>query len=164
MTLALTHPRRLHRLVVVDIAPRPYGPGLLPIFDALASVDFEGVTSREEVERQLAPNIPNPGVRLFLMKNLTRTDNGGLRWKMNLPVIRAAYEDINDDLPVDGAFPGPTLAVRGTRSDYVTDNDLQVFRELFPDLHVQDIDCGHWVHAEAPERFFETVEGFLEMS
>lgn len=31
---------------------------------------------------------------------------------------------------------------------YVTDKRLNKIQELFPNLHVETLDTGHWLHAE----------------
>jgi pimeloyl-ACP methyl ester carboxylesterase len=102
-------------------------------------------------------------VRQFLLKNLSRNPDGGYRWKMNLPVIQQEYSGILGFEGADFAYDGPTLFVRGGRSDYVEDADWPAIVELFPQASLQTIPgAGHWLHAEQPRAFFETVQGFLK--
>ena len=61
MTLAMTHPEVLERLVVVDIAPAPSGNSHLHIVQALSAVDLEDAIRRAEVDAWLADEIPDAG-------------------------------------------------------------------------------------------------------
>ncbi len=59
-------------------------------------------------------------------------------------------------------FEGPTLLLRGGKSDYVTDEDGDAMGGLFPALKFETIaKAGHWVHAEAPDTFYEIASRFL---
>lgn len=55
--------------------------------------------------------------------------------------------------PDEVRYDGPTLFVRGTKSHYVADDVLPLVGRFFPRFEVKDIDCGHWVISERPERF-----------
>jgi pimeloyl-ACP methyl ester carboxylesterase len=55
----------------------------------------------------------------------------------------------------------PTLFVRGELSNYIEDQDFEQIESYFPDSQIETVaNSGHWVHAEAPEDFFEVVLGF----
>ena len=55
----------------------------------------------------------------------------------------------------------PTLFIRGTLSNYILDEDIPVLENYFPDSQVNSIEqAGHWVHAEAPDAFVDSVLGF----
>lgn len=164
MQFALDFPDMVDRLVVVDIAPKAYVGGHQDIFDAMLSLDLDQVSSRKEAEEQLATRIADPGVRLFLLKNLTRGEQDKYRWKVNLPALHRAYAGIL--APVTGPpFPGPALFVRGERSDYIQDTDWPVIETLFPAARLETITgAGHWVHADAPEALLQVVRSFLSES
>ncbi len=87
MQFAHTYPERVNRLIVVDIAPKTYPPGHQTIFEALLGVELDKVASRADVEEVLAAKIKEERIRLFLLKNLTRTKQGAYRWKVNLEAI-----------------------------------------------------------------------------
>lgn len=162
MQFALHHPDMLSKLVVVDIAPRTYPPGHNQIFEALLSVDLARLSDREEAEALLLPRIPDEAIRRFLLKNLTRDRDGNFAWKINLPVIYRHYADILGPVHGNDPFEGPSLFIRGERSDYVPDADIPRIRQLFPAAHVETVrDAGHWVHADAPANFLKLLTGFL---
>ncbi len=161
MQLALTYPDLVDKLVVVDIAPRAYEPGHEIIFKALKAVDIDTLTSRGEAEEAMEPFIPQKGVRQFLLKSLKRTDDG-FAWKMNLKVLDRDYENIIQAVESKDPFPGPTLFVAGGKSDYLTESDEPMIRELFPKARIEVIPgAGHWVHAEAPGALLELLRNFL---
>jgi pimeloyl-ACP methyl ester carboxylesterase len=162
MQFSVEHPDRVNKLIVVDIAPKAY-PGLHEqIFDALLSLDLLAIQSRQEAEAWLEPRIEDSSVRQFLMKNLTRGKEGTFEWKMNLPVIYKYYGHILAPISVREAFEAPTLFIRGQRSRYILDEDWTMIQDYFPNASLFTIPgAGHWVHAEAPDQFFETSMRFL---
>ena len=90
MVLALSRPELVERLVVADIAPVAYSSGsLVPFVDAMLDVDPSAYASRKEVEQALKRAVQDPGIRQFLLSNLTRGEDG-FRWTLNLRAIRAA--------------------------------------------------------------------------
>lgn len=163
MFLALSFPDRVDRLVVADMSPLASRNDHDDILEALQSVDLERVASRDDANAMLAERLPDEPMRQFLLKNLSRGDDGRYTWKMNLPAIVRNYPRLGEAVP-DGVFQGPTLFVRGTRSGYVEAQDEAAIRRIFPNATIEDIDAGHWVHAERPQEFADTVLRFLTTS
>ena len=161
MQLALSHPDAVERLVVVDIAPGGAEDNHSSIFDALLRMDLSKMGSRKEAETYLAERISDAGTRQFLLKNITREDDGRYTWKMNLPVLWEHYRDIL--APVGGGmFDKPALFIRGSRSDYIKDSDFPLIKSLFPQAEVVTVqDAGHWVHADKPEELLNILKVFL---
>jgi len=163
MLVALDHPRRVHRLVVVDIAPTKSRHEHATVLQALAGVDLARVTRRSDAEAMLAPAIEEPAMRQFLAQNLVSTA-AGFAWRIDLAAIERNMPALLD-FPVDAGtrpFAGPALFVRGARSDYVQERDRPAIRQLFPSARIVTIeDAGHWVHAEQPARFLEVLEAAL---
>jgi esterase len=161
MTLALAEPGLVDRLVVVDIAPVAYQRGFLDYFKAMRAIHLAGATSRARVDAALAGEVPDAGVRAFLLQNLARAD-AGFRWRPNLDALARHMGDLLDFPAAGGTYPGPTLVIRGERSDYVLPAHREAFARLFPAArHVTVKGAGHWVHAEQPERFQAVLEPFL---
>lgn len=80
---------------------------------------------------------------------------------------------IHDAIPAIGAFPyapgeaswpGPTLFVKGDRSNYINRRNIPVCREFFPNMVLETLDAGHWVHAERPMEFVELVDKFVRQA
>jgi esterase len=162
MRVALLYHDLVDRLVIVDIAPVPYRHSFDDYIDAMRSVDVAGTTRRSDVESELARAIPDPGVRAFLLQNLTRSE-AGFEWRVNLDALAMNMEDIIG-WPDTGVarFEGPTLFVAGERSDYLLPEHQGEIERLFPNAEIAVIkDAGHWVHAEQPAAFIERIETFL---
>lgn len=162
MHFALHYPGRVEKLIVVDIAPRAYPPAHLPLFDAMMSLDLGAFRERGEMDRALAAKIPEAGVRQFLLKNVGRDESGAFRWKLNLPAIFQNYELLNKSLDTTRVFEGPTLFIKGEKSDYISEEDRELIIKMFPRAEVVTVPgAGHWVHADAPEKVTEMVRKFL---
>jgi esterase len=163
MTLALTRPELVERLVVVDIAPVSYTHTFAPYIKAMRGVALAGISSRGEVEAALASAIPDKGVRAFLMQNL-EGGTGGYRWRPNLPVLGAHMDDILafPHFPDGTSYDGPTLFVAGETSDYIRPAHEDVITQLFPRAESVEIPgAGHWVHADNQAAFMTAIGSFL---
>ncbi len=162
MQFALEHPDMVEKLVVVDIAPGRADDNHHAIFQALLDLDPGRITSRQEADAFLAARIPDPGVRQFLLKNITRHADGTYVWKMNLPVLWQAYPEILAGVSGGEPFDKPTLFVRGSRSDYIKDADFALIKTLFPQAGIVTVEgAGHWVHADQPEALLGILRQFL---
>lgn len=161
MNFALAHPDLISKLIVVDIAPKPYNLEHYTIVEGLKAIPVERLESRNEADEVLSQHVPEPDVRQFLLKNLQRQRDGGFSWKINLPVISEKLTNIGADLQFSGTFNKPVLFLRGGRSKYISDNDHQRIHEIFPAAEIQTLDTGHWVQAEQPQAFFDAVTAWL---
>jgi esterase len=162
MNFALIHPDKIQRLIVVDIAPRAYNLEHYALVEALSALPLDTITSRNEADTLLAQQIPDASVRQFLLKNLQRNQQGGFTWKINLPVIRNKLSNVGADLLQSTAFNKPTLFIRGAKSNYVKDSDRETILKIFPKAEIKTLDTGHWVQAEAPQQFVDTVMDWLK--
>ena len=162
MRLALTRPDLVACLVVVDVAPVLYGHSLRAYVDAMRAVDLSRVSRRPEVEALLAPTIHDPLMRAFLLQNLVRTPEG-YAWRANLEGIAANLPELMGFPPSAGlSYPGPTLFIAGSRSNYVREAHRPVIMELFPKAELVTIaGAGHQVHADRPDEFLARLRAFL---
>ncbi|MFB6231621.1 MAG: alpha/beta fold hydrolase [Salinibacter sp.] len=161
MQTALSHPGRVDRLIVVDMAPKAYPPHHTQLLEAVARIDPTDYERRDEIDAALAEDVPSWPIRQFLLKNLNY-DGEQYTWRMNLDAIRAHYDEITAAITADTTFDGPTLFVRGGESEYVAEEDRDEIRGLFPNAELVTIEeAGHWVHADAPDALAEVVTDFL---
>lgn len=163
MRLALDAPERVTQLVVVDIAPTLSRHDHVPWLRAMADMDLHRVKKRSDAEHLLESAVPDAAMRGFLLQNLT-SSAAGFTWRVNLEAIEKSLPALLD-FPVDAntrPFTGPTLFVRGAQSDYVAEKDQAAIHALFPRAQMVTIeDAGHWVHAEQPGRFLESLKKHL---
>jgi esterase len=163
MKLVMKKPDLVRKLIVVDIAPKDYPVRHDGIIEALHEVPIDKLQSRQEAEEILNNRIKDFGTRQFLLKNLSRTKEGGFEWKINLPVLEKSIEKIGQGLKKPEKWGGSSLFIRGDKSDYILDEDRELLTTHFPQSKLLTIhDAGHWVHAEKPEELLKAVEFFLE--
>lgn len=164
MTLALTEPRLVDRLAVVDIAPAVSGSNLIDYVRHMRALDLGAFTRRSEVEAALAETITTPAIRAFLVHNV-QSGEDGLRWQINLEAIEDQFEHILDfpEFPHGRSFTAPTVFIVGAASDYVQPHHHAEIERLFPKAGIDVIPgAGHWVHAEQPGVFVDRLTAFLE--
>ena len=162
MHLALTHGALVRRLVVADIAPVAYGHDQSLHIHAMRSLDLAGLTTRGEADRRLQAAIPDPGLRAFFLQSLDlKTDPPA--WRLNLDVLEAEMPRIVGWPGTQGRFDGPTLFLTGSESRYVLPEHRETIRALFPAARFAKLlGAGHWLHADKPREFEDTVRAFLD--
>lgn len=151
---------KLEKLIVVDIGIKEYPMHHQHILAGMHAVDPIKIKARSEAETLLHTYIDSEGVIQFLLKNLYWKEKGVLAWRMNLKVLEREMNEILAAVPSFEVLT-PTLFIRGELSNYIIDDDWQDIEQLFPDSDLVTIaNAGHWVHAEAPEIFVDTVLSF----
>ncbi|MGC3942984.1 MAG: alpha/beta fold hydrolase [Chryseolinea sp.] len=164
MNFALQHPDRVSKLVVVDISPRAYNLEHYALVNAMVGLPLEQLKSRNDADTLLSEKVAEPDVRQFLLKNLQRSAEGGFSWKVNLPIIQQKLANVGVDLLTDDTFDKPTLFIRGAKSAYIKDADMQAIQKYFPTATLETIDTGHWVQAENPQAFVSVLTKWLANS
>ncbi|MBA5246346.1 alpha/beta fold hydrolase [Marnyiella aurantia] len=162
MQFAVKYPVKVEKLIVVDIAPKAYPPHHQGIIKALQTVDFQKLTSRQEVEDALKEYIPETSVIQFLAKNLYWTEDKKLAWRFNLKTLSEKYDQFVSNAIKFGVFTGETLFISGAKSNYILPQDEFQIKQQFPHAAVVTIaNAGHWVQAENPTDFNEVVKDFI---
>lgn len=160
MMLALTHPRKVRRLIVADIAPVAYSHTQMHLVEAMRTVDLGAVTRRSDADAQLARHVETREVRAFLLQSI---DINTKRWTLNLDVLADQMPLILAFPKVEGQFDGPVLFLSGAESDYVRAEYRDAIRAYFPMAHFAKLQgAGHWLHAEKPREFEASVRAFLD--
>ncbi|MCZ8080294.1 MAG: alpha/beta fold hydrolase [Rhodobacteraceae bacterium] len=162
MQLALTQPDLIRRLIVADIAPVAYTHDQTRHIDAMRALDLTHLTTRAEADQRLSALIDDAALRAFFLQSLDLKAEGGPRWRLNLDVLEAEMPRIVGWPGTTGHFDRPTLFLTGANSAYVKPEYRDTIRTLFPAARFARIpDAGHWLHAEKPREFEETVRVFL---
>lgn len=162
-SLALHHPARVSRLVVVDMGLKANPMSHAPQFAAMRAVTLAHATDRRAADEQMARYEPDETVRQFLMKSLARHPEGGWHWRLNLNTLEQDYARILEGVAAEGAvYHGPTLFMRGEHSGYLPDADWPQVLRHFPRAQLTTVaGAGHWLHAEQPAAFMEQLIAFL---
>lgn len=161
MQFAFEYPDSVEDLIVVDMNPSESVPHHQFIFDGLCSIDLSALKTRGAADEHMTKYVSDPGVRMFLLKNLDRTKDG-FAWKVNLEAIINNYLNILAGITDGQMYTGKALFIRGAKSNYILDPDIDDILELFPIAKLETIEnAGHWLHAEQPEQFYNIVESYL---
>lgn len=162
MQIALQHASRVHKLIVVDIAPKRYPPHHDEVLDAMRALDLNAHRTRQDLDAALSEGIPDTGVRQFIMTNLVRhAQTGEFVWQLNLPALVSEYARLAE-APEGTPFDGETLFIKGAASKYIQARDRERIEALFPRARAKVIaNAGHWPHADKPQVFNKLVADFL---
>ncbi|PIL35643.1 hypothetical protein GSI_02372 [Ganoderma sinense ZZ0214-1] len=106
-------------------------------------------------------------IRAFLLMNLEHPTAQHQRpLKFRVPV-----QLLGDSIPEIGGFPwspgertfdGPTLFIKGTKSKYINRHNVDSAKAFFPNMILEELDAGHWVHSERPNEFKALVTNFIK--
>ena len=179
MCFAADYPERIEKLIVVDIAPKDYF--LLNdesqyylhnnILGAMLELDFNRIESRKQVEDFLKERIDSTQIVQFLLKNVHRNkENHRYEWRLNVRVLYDNLDEIikgvdahwfDDRLPITNY---PVLFIKGANSNYILAEDFTSIRRIYPEAEIVEIpDAGHWLHAEQPQLFMESLWRFIKI-
>lgn len=148
---------RIEKLVVIDIAPVDYQVKRHEhIFQALQAVSAAGISQRQEAAQLMRQYLNEEGVIQFLLKSFYADG-----WRFNLPALIDQYANIIgwQEIP---PWHHPTLFICGGLSPYVQQHHRDAITRQFPQSRAHVIaGCGHWVHAEQPEKVLRAIHRFL---
>ena len=162
MLFAALYPELVSKLIVADISPRFYPVHHDAILEGLSSLNFEEITSRKEAEIQLSNYVKDIGTRQFLLKNIYRISPSVLGLRINLKVLKTNVYEVGEALPSNLNFQKDSLFLRGDKSEYISTQDEALIKHQFPTAVVKTIsNAGHWLHAENPVEFFNSVCTFI---
>lgn len=163
MFFEMLYPRIADKIIVADIAPRAYEPHHDDVLAALNAVDFSEINTRKEAEAILGNYISDFGTKQFLLKNIYWKEDASkqMDWRFNLKTITQKYNNVGVEAP-SGFSDTPALFLKGEKSNYVTAEDEKEIAARFSHYKIETIaNSGHWVHAEQPETFFNSVMAFI---
>lgn len=160
MHFAQKHGHLLEKLVIADMGITSYPMHHDHILEGIHSVDLPSIKARSEADASMSQYIESEAVKQFLLKNLYWKQKGKLAWRMNVAVLEREMPEILAALP-KGEVLIPTLFMRGELSNYILDEDFEAIEAQFADVEFETIKgAGHWLHAEAPEEFQESLLSF----
>ncbi|MHA7108947.1 alpha/beta fold hydrolase [Sunxiuqinia elliptica] len=177
MFFAAEYPEKVEKLIVADIAPKNYldlqekSQYYLHqhILESLKEVRQQQYESREEIADFLRLKLDNESLVLFLLKNVYRNkETHKFDCRINVDVLYdyldevisgVNYRWLEDRMPI---LNYPVLFIKGEKSPYISDEDVQRIREIYPEVQFENIpNAGHWLHAEQPQLFMEALERFI---
>lgn len=164
MKFAAKHPELLDKLVIVDMGTKTYPVHHDLIIRSMQALDLENISSRSEAEEELSHLLDeDESVIQFLLKNIYRKKQedgtSTYAWRFNLDVLAADIEEMG--LPILTGSDVETLFLYGTQSKYVLEDDKAGIIQLFPKAQFKALNTGHWLHAQDPKGFVESVKAFI---
>lgn len=161
IAFAAKYTELVNKMIVGDISHKQYEHHHDPIIEALNAIDLTTIKSRGEADEFMEKYVPEWGVRQFLLKNLYWVEKGQLGWRINIPVLSRELDHVIAEIPFD-TIQTDTLFIRGELSNYIREEDFDTIKLKFPNSRIATLEgVGHWIHAEAPEKFYQLVMDFL---
>ncbi len=164
MLITLLTPHCINKLIIADIAPINYPNDNQNIINALFNLDLNLVRNRNHADELLSNEIEPKFLRSFLLQNIKLGDRK-YKWTINLTAIKKAMNDLRSFPKIDKNNKTDTksLCIYGEKSDYVNDNDFQIFKNFFSNVIFHKIkNVGHFLHIENPDEFYEVSKKFLK--
>ncbi|MEB8430811.1 alpha/beta fold hydrolase [Cocleimonas sp. KMM 6892] len=158
----------INRLIVVDIAPRPYPLWHQTTLKAVLGAPVETFNSRQEIDDHLKLSIDDAVERAFMIKNLRRAkqdidgSNDGFRWKSDVQEIAKGYLKIAGFTTSGQTFSHETLFIDGDDSRYMREQDHTIIKALFPKSTISTVkNSDHLPHIQQADEFFSLCDTFL---
>ena len=158
----------VNRLIVVDIAPRPYPLWHQTTLKAVLGTPVETLESRQEIDDHLKESIDDTIERAFMIKNLRRAkldidgSDTGFRWKSDVKEIAKSYLKIAGFTTSGQTFSNETLFIDGEDSRYMREQDHPIIKALFPNSSISTIrNSDHLPHIQQADEFFSLCDSFL---
>ena len=171
-------PGTLSALVLVDVTPRMDPAGVHKVISFMADRAEAGFGTVEEAADAIARYLPHrkrPERLDGLAKNLRLHDDGRYRWhwdprflgdRRGRPVDpdEGIEESVEDELVrAARSLTIPVLLVRGTRSELVTEAQVDEFLTMVPHAEYTDVaGAGHMVAGDRNDAFAGAVVTFLD--
>jgi len=170
LALAATQPALVPRLVLVDVSPGSTPDRSQDIIDFVADVSFASLEAAVDHAQAYRPGSSRTRLRRTLQHNTREHADGSRSWRHDARVhpTRDRWEAIFEELPKGwghaAAVACPTLLLRGERSPILTPADVDHYRTLMADLHVQEIaGAGHNIHGDQPGALGAAITDFLDL-
>jgi esterase len=161
INLTARHPERVRALVIVDASPDP-----LPDGAERAQRLLTGRPSRfrDRPEARAYLERTSPGYPAAVYENRLafafREEDGGLVWRSDpaaLARIMTRRMPTEDRWAALAAIACPTLVVRGTRSNVLSEDVAHEMVRSVPDGRLMEVDAGHNVPLDRPRELADAA-------
>ncbi|XP_031572207.1 protein ABHD11-like [Actinia tenebrosa] len=165
MTMALSFPELVEKIIVVDSSPAPSisDEDIQRYLKTKMEMGQSKIRSKRDAEKMMMNTVNSRILRQFFLTNLIPSEEG-YKWRINLEAIDNNLQylmDFPSKFP-HKQFNGEAIFIGGGRSRYIQEKDYDIIYKLFPKAEITFIpDCGHWVHAEKPRELMEIIQDFL---
>ncbi|WP_185861270.1 alpha/beta fold hydrolase [Blattabacterium cuenoti] len=164
MKFSIKYPIIPKKIIIVDISPKAYSnTDQEKIIRILKKVDFNIINTRKDLDFFLKTWIYDLKIRSFFSKCTNRQKNGKLCFYFSLSNIEKNYNFLINQEIKNGLYHGPALFLRGEYSNYLSYEDCNDIRKLFPKFKICTIKkSDHWIHIDNPYEFYKKINVFLK--
>lgn len=157
MKLTQCMPSLIANLVVLDIAPVTYASDShANVFTAMNACIANKITDRKALQNMLNQYISEP-ITQFLLKSYKND-----QWLFNFKAIEQHYDDIRGWQEIT-AYRQPALFIRGSESNYVSDEYQTDILSQFPYATVETVEgANHNVHNEKPQQVVDLIRNWIK--
>ncbi|ORY25806.1 Alpha/Beta hydrolase protein [Naematelia encephala] len=156
----------LRSLISVDMSPArgKISQEFASYTDAMKEVENARVKTKAEADKILQKVEPLLATRQFLLTNAKTSHDSTLTFRIPLDLLARNIPSIGDFpyTPETAQWPGPTLFIKGGHSRYLNHHNIPIAKAMFPNMRLETLDAGHWVHAERPKETVELVDEFVK--
>ncbi|MBI4299175.1 MAG: alpha/beta hydrolase [Chloroflexi bacterium] len=162
MAYAAQHPRKVDRLIIVDIDPDSSKQEASHRFDRQLSRSdkWESLDDLLGRLRRRYPNVPGDVLHHHALHLTQELPGGRRKWKRDRAIL-----EVYERPDIWGEFSRircPTLIVRGRNSRILTHETAVKMKETLQGCRLAELeDGGHWVYDEVPGSFEAAVRWFL---
>ncbi|KAF8442264.1 alpha/beta-hydrolase [Boletus edulis BED1] len=155
----------LKDLIVSDIAPvhaKASTETVLHI-QGMEEIEASNVSSRKDANEILEKYEKDPSVRAFLLTNLIASQSP-FKFKVPIDILKEGRPEIESFryVPGERAWSGHALFVKGSKSKFINRHNKPLMKDFFPESAIEELDTGHWIHAEMPNEFKKLVVDFVK--
>jgi pimeloyl-ACP methyl ester carboxylesterase len=166
--LAARHPERVRALVIIDASPDPLPDGAERAQRLLTGRPAR-FANREEARAYLERTSPGyaPSVYENRLAFAFRKVDGGLEWRSDpaaLARIMSGRMPAGERWDALAAISCPTLVVRGTRSNVLSDDVARRMVQTLADGRLMELEAGHNVALDQPQRLADAVVAHSEVA
>lgn len=172
LEVAVTWPKRVTHLVLMDIAPVDYNlmlerAGDLKFYlQQMQSISLQG-KRRDQVNKELMERIRDKKVVDLLGSNLV-TEAGELKWRCGVKELLGAADHVAEWDKSQGVYTGPALVLVGEMSRHTCRLPLRgvslesLYTKNLSNFKIQVIKgAGHWLHVDKQSETRQALLNFL---
>ncbi len=165
-SFAAEHPKKVERLIVVDVGPDTKAEGQAYIREVLEGTEtFESFDWLVERVKRFNPRRPENQIRGSLINNLKQLEDGTWTWKHDRRrgIRRDGGGEMNEAAwGALAAVQAPTLVVRGAESYILSEQTANKMMATVANSQLVEVpNAGHLVQGDNPVAFEKVVRDFL---
>ncbi len=165
-SFAAEHPKKVERLIVVDVGPDAKAEGQAYIREFLEGTEtFESFDWLVERVKRFNPRRPENQIRGSLINNLKQLEDGTWTWKHDRRrgIRRDRGGEMNEAAwAALAAVQAPTLVVRGAESYILSEQTANKMLDTVANSQLVEVpNARHLVQGDNPVAFEQVVRAFL---